>query len=214
MAVTETTATVEHQRPSWAPWTLVAFVVLVACTNLGAVFWAKLLESEPAALLLLTSRNRFLVLALGADVWEPAYWIIPPIRLIAAFLVCHLIGRAYGDVALGWFTKYLGVTEDAIDQFDRFYDRAHWLAIPFFAGSNLLGALTGIRRTPIPRLIVLLVVGIYVRLVLIRVLAVLFSDQLEEFVGWLQKYAWWAVGLSLVLVVMVNMRNLRRGGAG
>ena len=188
--------------------------MLVAFTNIGGIFWAKLLEWNPASLLVFSSRNRFLVLSLGADVWELAYWTIAPARIAVAFVVCHLIGRAYGDVALGWFTKYLGVTDEAIDQFNLLYDRAHWFAIPFFAGSNLLGALSGIRRTPIRRVLALLAIGIYLRLALIRILAVVFEDQLERFVNWVQRYSWWAVGISLVLVVLVNMRNLRRGGVG
>ena len=209
-----TTSAPAFQRPAWAPYPIVAFIVLVAFTNIGGIFWAKLLEWNPASLLVFSSRNRFLVLSLGADVWELAYWTIAPARIAVAFVVCHLIGRAYGDVALGWFTKYLGVTDEAIDQVNLLYDRAHWFAIPFFAGSNLLGALSGIRRTPIRRVLALLAIGIYLRLALIRILAVVFEDQLERFVNWVQRYSWWAVGISLVLVVLVNMRNLRRGGVG
>lgn len=211
--MTAEAAPAEHERPAWAPLTLVAFAALVVCTNIGGIFWAKLLEWGPWSLLVFSSRNRYLVLALGADVWEPAYWIIAPLRIGVAFLVTHLIGRAYGDVVLGWFTKYLGVTYEAIQQFNLLYDRAHWFAIPFFVGSNLLGAVSGIRRTPIKRVLILVAIGIYLRLALIRVLAVLFDDELERFVGWVQRYSWWAVGVSLVLVVLVNARNLRRGGA-
>jgi hypothetical protein len=210
--VTERTVA-EHERPAWAPLTLVAFAILVAFTNIGGIFWAKLLDWGPWSLLVFSSRNRYLVLSLGADVWEPAYWTIAPLRIAAAFFVTHMIGRAYGDVVLGWFTKYLGVTYEAIQQFNRLYDRAHWFAIPFFVGSNLLGALSGIRRTPLKRVFVLVAIGIYLRLALIRVLALLFEDQLERFVGWVQRYSWWAVGISLVIVVAVNARNLRRGGA-
>ena len=202
------------ERPSWAPLTLAAFVGLVVCTNVAGATWAKLLESSPETLLLLSSRNRYLVLALGADVSPLAYWGVGFLRIGAAFLVCHLIGRAYSTTALSWFIKYLGVTPEALEQFDRAFDRAEWVIIPFFAGSNLIAALSGIHRTPPRRLALLLSVGILGRLVLIWWLAQIFDDELEDAVGWLQRYSWWLVGISVILVVAVNVRNFRKGAAG
>ena len=159
------------ERPSWAPLTLVAFVGLVVCTNVAGATWAKLLESSPETLLVLSSRNRYLVLALGADVSPFAYWGIGFIRIASAFLLCHLIGRAYSATALTWFIKYLGVTPEALEQFDRMFYRAEWFIIPFFAGSNLIAALSGIHHTPLRRLLILLSIGIIGRLLLIWWLA-------------------------------------------
>lgn len=204
----------QHQRPAWAPLTLVAFVALVICTNIAGITWAKLLESSPEALLALSSRNRYLVLSLGADVSIAGYWLIGALRLALAFMVCHLIGRAYADTALGWFTKYLGVTHEALDTFNRGFAKAEWVVIPFFAGSNIVAALSGVHRTPLPRLAALLAVGIAARLALLWWLSSLFQEQLESFVTWIQQYTWWAIGISIVLVVLVNLRNLRRGAAG
>ena len=201
-------------RPSWAPLTLAAFVGLVVCTNIAGATWAKLLESSPESLLLLSSRNRYLVLALGADVSPVAYWLFGSLRIAVAFVVCHLIGRAYAATALSWFIKYLGVTPEALEQFDRAFAKAEWVIIPFFAGSNLIAALSGIHRTPWPRLIGLLAFGILARLALIWWLAQVFQQELEDAVGWMQRYSWWLVGISVALVLAVNVRNFRRGAAG
>jgi membrane protein DedA with SNARE-associated domain len=200
-------------RPPWAPFTLAAFVGLVVCTNIAGVSWAKLLESSPETLLLLSSRNRYLALALGADVSTLAYWTVGPLRIALAFVVCHLIGRAYADDALRWFVKFLGVTPEALEQFNNGFAKAEWFIIPFFAGSNLVAALSGIHRTPWRRLAALLAIGIYVRLALIWWLAHVFDDELTSFLSWLQKYSWWAVGISFALVLLVNLRNFRRGAA-
>jgi membrane protein DedA with SNARE-associated domain len=200
-------------RPPWAPLTLVAFVGLVVCTNIAGVSWAKLLESSPETLLLLSSRNRYLALALGADVSTLAYWTVGPLRIAAAFVVCHLIGRAYADDALRWFVKYLGVTPEALEQFNQAFAKAELIVVPFFAGSNLVAALSGVHRTSWRRLVLLLTVGIYVRLALIWWLAHVFDEQLTSFLSWLQKYSWWAVGISFALVLVVNARNFRRGAA-
>lgn len=201
----------ETERPSWAPLTLVAFVGLVVCTNVAGAIWARLLETNPEALLLLSSRNRYLVLALGADVSPVAYWGIGFVRIAIAFVVCHMIGRAYSATALQWFTRYLGVTPEALDGFNRGYQRAHWVIIPFFAGSNLVAAISGVYRTSLARLAVLLSIGILGRLLLIWWLAQIFDEELESLVSWLQRYSWWFVGISVGLVLLVNARNFRRG---
>ena len=203
-----------RERPRWATLTLAALVTFVFFTNNAGAWWARLLESSPEGLLLLSSRNRYLVLALGADVSAFGYWVIGFARIALAFVVCHLIGRAYSATALRWFVKYLGVTPEALDQFNRGFAKAEWVIIPFFAGSNLVAALSGVHRTPWARLAALLSVGILGRLVLIWWLAQIFEEELERFVGWVQRYSWWMVGISVAAVLLVNLRNFRKGTAG
>jgi hypothetical protein len=198
-----------HVRPTWAPLTLVAFVALVIATNVAAAVWARWVSTNPEGLLLLSSRNRYLALTLAAGVPVGLYVLIATVRIGAAFAVCNLIGRAYHDDAIGWFRKYLGVTPETVDSFNRGFSRAEWVLIPFFAGSNIVAALSGVHRTPIARLVALLAVGIGARLVLMWWLARTFETQLVEFLGWLQRYQWWAVGISVAIVLLVNARNLR-----
>jgi hypothetical protein len=59
------------------------------------------------------------------------------------------------------------------------------------------------------RLAVLLSVGIAGRLALMWWLARRFETQLVEFLEWLQRYQWWAVGISIAIVLLINVRNLR-----
>jgi len=198
-----------HVRPSWAPLTLVAFVLLVIATNVASGVWARWVETNPEGLLMLSSRNRYLALTLAAGVPVGTYVLIAFVRIGAAFLVCHMIGRAYHNDAISWFRKFLGVKPDTIDSFNRGFARAEWVLIPFFAGSNIVAALSGVHRTPPVRLAVLLSVGIAGRLTLMWWLARTFESQLVDFLGWLQRYQWWAVGISIALVVLINVRNLR-----
>jgi hypothetical protein len=200
----------EHVRPAWAPLTLVAFVALVICTNVASAVWAKWVNTNPTGLLMLSSRNRYLALTLASGVPLGTYVLIASIRISAAFGVCHMIGRAYRHDALGWFTKYLGVTPQAIDSFNRGFGKAEWAVIPFFSGSNIVAALSGVHRTPPVKLICLLAVGIAGRLLLIWWMARTFEDQLVTILEWLAKYQWWAVGISIAFVVLINLRNLRR----
>jgi hypothetical protein len=198
-----------HVRPAWAPLTLVAFVGLVIMTNVASGLWARWVDTNPEGLLVLSSRNRYLALTLAAGVPVGTYVVIAFLRVGAAFLVCHMIGRAYHDDAIGWFRKYLGVTPETIGTFNRGFARAEWFLIPFFAGSNIVAALSGVHRTPPARLAVLLSIGIAGRLALMWWLARTFEAQLVDFLEWLQRYQWWAVGISIGLVLLVNLRNFR-----
>jgi hypothetical protein len=198
-----------HVRPFWAPAPLVVFVVLVVCTNIANAVWARWVDSNPEGLLMLSSRNRYLALTLAAGVPLGAYAMIGFARIAAAFAVCHLIGRAYHDDAIGWFRKYLGLTADAETTFNRGFTKAEWLVVPFFAGSNVVAALSGVHRSDPRRLAALLAIGIAGRLALMWWLARTFEDQLVDFLTLLQRYQWWAVGLSIAVVVLVNLRNLR-----
>ena len=199
-----------HVRPSWAPLTLVAFVALVILTNVANIVWARWVNTNPEGLLMLSSRNRYLALTLAAGVPLGTFVIIASTRIATAFVVCHFIGRAYHDDAIGWFRKYLGLTPEAEATFNRGFDRAEWLLIPVFAGSNIVAALSGVHRTPLHRLAPLLAVGIAGRLVLMWWLARTFEAQLVDFLGFLQRYQWWAVGISVALVVVINLRNAIR----
>lgn len=202
---------VAPKPPGWAPLALAAFVALVVASNVAGALWARWVEINPEGLLMLSSRNRYLALTLAAGVPLVSFVLIATIRIAAAFVVCHLIGRAYGATALGWFTRYLGVSTEAIDSFNRGFVKAEWAVVPIFVGSNIVAALTGVRRTPPGRLAVLLAIGIAGRLALMWWLARTFESELVSFLEWLQRYQWWAVGISIAVVVLINVRNLRRG---
>lgn len=197
--------------PRWGPLALGAFVVLVICSNVATAVWARWIDTNPEGLLLLSSRNRYLALVLAAGVPVWAYALIATARIAAAFVVCHLIGRAYHAHALNWFTRYLGVTPEALDGYQRGFEKAQWGLIPFFVGSNIVAVISGVHRTAPAKLALMLAVGIAARLTLFWWLARRFEAPLVDFLEWLQRYQWWAVGLSIVAVVLVNSMNVRRG---
>jgi hypothetical protein len=200
-----------HTRPWWGPLTIVAFVALVACTNVANAVWARWVDSNPEALLALSSRQRYLALSVPSGIGVGPYVVIGTLRLAAAFVVCHMAGRAYREQLLRLFTRYLGVTPEALDAYDQALDRAEVAVIPFFVGSNIVAVLTGIRRTPPLKLGVLLAIGIAGRLALIWWLAKTFEEPLLDVLGWIQRYQWWLVIVSIVLVLAVNARNFVRG---
>jgi hypothetical protein len=200
-----------HERPWWGPLTLVAFVALVVCTNVANVVWASWSHEHPAGLLALSSRQRYLVLAVAGGISLPLYFVIGALRLAVAFVVCHLVGRAYREQALSWFTRYLGVRPAQLASLHDGFSKAEIGLVPFFAGSNIVAVLTGVHRTPPARLALLLGAGIVGRLMLMWFLSKAFEDQLLDILSFVQRYQWWLLGLSLAAVVLANVRNFRRG---
>lgn len=190
---------------------LMAFVGLVIATNVATAVWARWIETNPAGLLALSSRNRYLALTLAAGVPITAYVALATARITAAFAVCHLIGRAYRGHALNWFTRYLGMTPESLDAFQRIYERAKWVVIPFFVGSNIIAVISGVQRTSARVLALLLGIGIAARLALFWWLARVFEAPLVDFLEWVQRYQWWVVGISVALVLVINSNNFRRG---
>jgi hypothetical protein len=202
---------VAHKPPRWAPLTLVAFVALVICTNIANVVWASWADDHPAALLELSARQRYLVLAVAGGISPLWYVVIGATRIAIAFVVCHLVGRAYREQALSWFTRYLGIRQAQLDSMRTGFSKAEIGLIPFFAGSNIVAVLTGVHRTKPARLAILLSIGLAGRLALMWYLSKAFEDQLLDVLSFMNRYQWWLLGASILLVVLANLRNLRRG---
>lgn len=189
-----------------------AFVGLVVCTNVANAVFANWLTSRPLGLLGLSSRNRYLALTAidsGIDWWS---WVaVATVRLGAAATVCHMLGRVYGDQALRWFWKFMGMSEDGVRQFERQFETAEVVLVPLFVGSNLVFVLSGAARSSWRRLVPLFLLGVAGRLALIWWLAHAFEAQLRRVVGFLTDFQWPIIIVSVALVVLVNLNNFRKG---
>ena len=206
-AVVADTGPTSRTGPFWAA----AFVALVVCTNIANASFATLDDENPLRLLLLSSRNRYLVLTVPSGVSPVAWAAVAAARLGAAAVVCHMIGRCYGDRALRWFWRFLGMPAEQVARFEQGVARAEWAFVPFFVGSNIVWALTGAAATTWRRLVPMFVVGLAARLALLWWLAKTFEDELRSVIDWLNRYQLWIVVGSLALVVLGNVRNFRRG---
>ena len=212
-----TTATDEstepRHRPAYGPFLLAAFVGLVVCTNIANVVFAHWVDPHPERLIMLSSRNRYLIGAVGSGISPLAYAVIATARLTLAAAVCHFIGRAYGDQALRWFTRFLGMSQEAVDRFEQQYRTAEWVLIPIFVGSNIVFVLSGMVQTRWRRIVPLLLVGIAARLALLWWLAKEFESQVKSVIDFLQRYQIPIIIGSLALVIVTNVVNIRRGRA-
>ncbi len=200
-----------HQRPAYGPFLLAVFVSLVVCTNIANIVFARWVKTQPEQLIMLSSRNRYLIGAVGAGISPFAYVVIATARLTLAAAVCHFLGRAYGDHALRWFSRFLGMTPEAVDRFEQQYRAAEWALIPIFVGSNIVFVLSGTVRTRWRRIVPLLLVGIAGRLALLWWLAKQFESEVKSAIDFLQRYQLPIIIGSIVIVVLSNVANFRRG---
>ncbi|CAN5408370.1 hypothetical protein BH10ACT2_BH10ACT2_15970 [soil metagenome] len=195
--------------PRYGPLAIGAFVALVVCSNVAAATWAALDNEHPARLLLLSARNRFLVVTVPSGISPFTWSLLAFIRLGASAVVCHLVGRAYGDRALRWFWKFMGMPQEQVAKFEKAFANAEWVLVPFFVGSNIVWVLSGAAKTTWKRLVPLFAVGLAARLALLWWLSKQFEDEVRSAMRWVDRYQWWVIGISIAIVVMVNVRNLR-----
>ncbi|MFM7045084.1 MAG: hypothetical protein ACKOYG_05970, partial [Ilumatobacteraceae bacterium] len=169
----------------------------------------KLVDEAPALLLALSSRNRHLVLTQPSDLGPWLWGAIGAARLTLSAVVCHYLGRAYGDRALRWFYRYLGMPSDRVDKFEKGFTDAEIVLVPLFVGSNIVWVLSGAAATPWRRLIPLAALGIAGRLVVLWFLAAQFQEQLGSVIDFTTRYQTWFILGTLVIVVLTQIRNLK-----
>ena len=86
---------VDDPVPIWGFAAVAAFVALVVCGYVATAVAPTWANSNPEGLLALNARIRHLLLAVGGGIeWWP-YLLVGGLRLALAFVVCHLIGRAF-----------------------------------------------------------------------------------------------------------------------
>lgn len=197
--------------PWWGPVAAAAFVGLVVLGYIATAVAPRWAITNPEGLLALHARVRHLLLALANDITWWTYAGIAGARLALAFVVCHVIGRAYGDRVKYWFGRYLGVDRQSMTGLERGFDRADWIIVPFFVGSNIVAAITGIRGMTALRLGVLLTIGLVVRLVFWWAIAEIFEPQLDTVLDWIGRYQRPLLIVSGIAVVVGIAINMRRG---
>lgn len=179
----------------WA--TSLLFVVGTIGSNIGPA----LVDERPRLVLLLSSRNRNLF---GSVPYIDPVWysVIGFLRVLAAGVALFLVGRWYGQRAIGWVSDNVGELPAIYRWTERAVDRAGWLALLAMPGSNIVCLLVGHRGMPLRRFLPLISVGIVVKLAVLWAGGRAFEDQIRSFLSAIERYQWWVVvalfGLSLL----------------
>ena len=215
--VTDDEQTVERAEPPlWpvprsGPYWIGAFICLLVAANVGSILTSSLAKDHPGVFIALSARNRNLFLAVPSDLGFPAWAAIASLRLTLSAVVCHYLGRAYGDRALRWFWRFMGMPQEQVAKFETNFAKAEWAVVPFFVGSNIVWVLSGAARTQWRRLAPLAAIGIAGRLALLWWLGNAFEEQVKSVLDFLNRFQLPIIGATLVIVVATNVRNFRSG---
>lgn len=187
---------------------LVASATLFALGTFGSNVGPAWVDERPAVVLALSSRNRNLFASVPFIDPLP-FVLIGFTRVFVAGMVLFFLGRWYGDRALGWTEKQVGELPAIYRWFAKAMDRAGWLVIIFFCGSNLVWMMAGHRRIAPIKYASLLATGIAIRLVVMWAGGKAFEDQIRSFLEWMEDYQWYVVGGLFALSFLQSARKNR-----
>jgi uncharacterized membrane protein YdjX (TVP38/TMEM64 family) len=157
----------------------------------------------------LASRNRNLFGAVPFIDPLP-YALIGFTRIFIAGMVLFFLGRWYGERAIGWTEQKAGELPAIYRWFEKAIDRAGWLVIIWFCGSNLVWMMAGHRRIDPRKFAVLLAIGISIRLSLLWAGGKAFEDQIRSFLSWMEEYQWYVVGALFAISFIQSARKAKR----
>ncbi len=184
---------------------LTPIVILAVLGTVADIIGPGLITERPLLQMFLNPRNRYLLLA-SPQVDTVAFLLVGFVRLVLTDPLFYLLGVQYGDAALRWAERKAGDDIGFIRAAERFFARFGSVVI-LIAPSGYLCLLAGATGMRARRFITLDVVGTVGRLVLFRVLGETFKDELLGVLGFIQRYQWWLIGLSLVVVAIQSRRK-------
>jgi membrane protein DedA with SNARE-associated domain len=199
-----------HHRPHRLALLLGFVGVLFTLAQVGTILSPTLVNTHPALLLAMSSRNRHLLFAVGAGIDPLVYALVASLRLTAAAVPFFLLGRWYGDSGLRWLEKQAGGTPASIRWVETGFRKAGEAILFFMVGSNLVLLLAGASRKPPRRMAVVFGAGVAARLVFFWVVGKAFEDLLKQILDWIQRYQWWLVAGFFLLTVVQSVRRAAR----
>ncbi|MEO6125801.1 MAG: hypothetical protein ABIR32_19040 [Ilumatobacteraceae bacterium] len=184
------------------------FFALVACTQVGAIFFAPLIKRSPELLLALSSRMRHLLFAVPAGINPISYTVIGFARLSIAAWICFSLGTHYGDRGVAWMEKQVqGDTPATFRWLQRMADKAGPALVFFMPGSNIVCVLVGQRKMTRQKFGTWLSLGLAFRLAWLWVAARLFDSELQTILKYIEKYQWWLVAAFFLISVLQSARK-------
>jgi membrane protein DedA with SNARE-associated domain len=197
---------------------VLSIIALVVANNIGNALAPALLPvpSDPAK-----SSNPLLLLALSpamrnqiavvnyVDPWW--FMLIAGVRLLAADPLFFLLGRWYGDASITWMERRSAVAGEVVREIEKWFAKLGPLAV-FVAANNavcLLAGASGMRRSVFW---VANIAGTVTRLLLIMWFADMLTSEIDTALDWVGDYRPWILGLSVLMVLVIAGRQLRRGG--
>lgn len=183
---------------------------LFALGTIGTNLGPALVDKYPVLIISMSSRNRNLFGSVPYIDPLP-FFAIGFLRLLAAAVALFYLGRLYGERALRW-------TEAQVGEMPRIYRwteaaavRAGWLAVFLMPGSNIVCLLVGHLGMAPKKFFTFITTGIAVRLVVLWYGGKAFEEEIKTFLGWIDDYQWWVVGILFGITFFQTSRRKSPG---
>lgn len=189
-------------HPRWVlPVLGAAIVLLVIASNVGNAVWASWVIDHPLALLALNSSNKFIIAtSVETSLWSAV--AVATLRFLAPDPLFYALGYLYRDRALHWAHTAFPASGPLLERFedDRGTFRKLMYPLLVIAPNNPVCLLAGVMRFPIGAFVALNVVGTLGRVLLMRLIGWMFSDEIEDLLEVVSRYQRWFTLASIAVV--------------
>lgn len=201
----------EARRRIPLPLLLVPFAVAATASTIADWTWPSLVNDHPLVLIALSSKNRFLLLT-APQLGMLAFFVVGFFRLLVTDPITYVLGREYGEDALGWIERKTSAEpseRSLLRRAERLFARAAPLVI-LVAPSALWCILAGASRMKVWLFVTCNVVGTVARLALFWVAADALREPLEDVLDGVERAQTPLLGLTISLGLLQVVRTRRR----
>lgn len=182
---------------------------LVIASYVGTALSPKLVVNHPTWLLALDSRNRHLLLTVGAGIDPAPYFTIAFVRLLLSDPLFYVLGYRYGDGALRWIERKTGDV-GYIRLVEKWFAKARYVLVALMP-NNLICTLAGAVHMRPRVFLALNLSGTLVRLGFFWFLGKALADPLDAVLDFIQR---WQNPLLIAAIVLVALNAFRKQRAG
>jgi membrane protein DedA with SNARE-associated domain len=184
-------------------------IALIVASYIGDAAAPTLVDSHPAWLIALNSRNRNLILVTNSlDAWS--YYGIGTVRLLLTDPAFFVLGYWYGDAAVRWMERRTRTWGDMLRQVEQWFGKAAYPII-FVAPNNYICLFAGAAGMPLKAFFAVNLAGTLTRLYLIRRFGEAFESPIDDLVGWIGDNRVPLLIVSVALVVASIALEAKRG---
>jgi len=186
-------------------------ILLVIASNVGDALATTLATTNPLALVALNARSRNLVLVTN-ELDAFSYYTVATLRLLVSDPLFFLLGYWYGDAAVRWMEKRTRTFGDTLRQIERWFGKAAYPLV-FLMPNNYICLFAGASGMPVAGFFAANITGTVVRLYLLRRVGETFEAPIDGLLGFLGEYRIPLLIISVVLVAVVSLMELRKGNS-
>lgn len=183
--------------------------ILTVAGTFADWFAAALITEHPLLQMFLNPRNRYLILA--ANQVDPVpYYVVGFFRLVLTDPLFFLLGMLYGGAGVRWMERKFALGDGTLQTLERWFGKAAYIIVPIAPNGFicLIAGAAGMRPLVFITLDVLGTIG---RLILLDVSAQALEAPLDDFMGFIRRYQWWIVGVSVALGLLQLWLRKRTG---